>query len=241
VSTFVLIHGAWHGGWSWDKLVPHMQEYGHDVKAPDLPGHGDDSTPLLEVSRSDYIDRACQMIDESDEPVTLVGHSLGGIVISEAAEQRPEKIDDLVYLAAFMLPNGQGVLDVAQQDTESILWQRIEPDEATGALIVRAEKQREIFYHDCSEEDVKWAKRQFQPQPPATGVEPVEVTDDKFGSVNRAYIQCLQDRVIGPSMQEKMYTELPCEPVITMNTGHFPQISAPEALARHLDSLARRN
>jgi pimeloyl-ACP methyl ester carboxylesterase len=241
VSTFVLIHGAWHGGWSWDKLAPHMQEYGHDVKAPDLPGHGDDSTPLLEVSRSDYIDRTCQMIDESDEPVMLVGHSLGGIVISEAAEQRPEKIDALVYLAALLLPNGQGVVDAAQQDPESLAWPNIVIDEATGGSLVRMEKQQEVFFHDCSEEDVRWAKRLVQPHPPGGGTEPVAVTDSKFGSVNRAYIKCLQDRAVTPSLQEKMYTELPCEPVITMNTGHFPQISAPEALAQHLDSLARRN
>jgi pimeloyl-ACP methyl ester carboxylesterase len=241
MSTFVLIHGAGNGGWVWDKLVPHLQEYGHDVKAPDLPGHGDDSTPISEVSTSAYVERVCHVIDQSDEPVMLVGHSLAGLVISQTTEDCPEKIDTLVYLAAYLMPNGQGVVDAVQQDSESLAWPNIVIDEATGGSLVRKEKQREVFFHDCADEDVRWAKSLVQPHPPGGGTEPVEVTDGKFGSVNRAYIQCMQDRAVTPSFQEKMYTELPCEPVITMNTGHFPQISAPEALALHLDSLARRN
>ncbi len=103
MSTFVLVHGGWSGGWTWEKVVPLLEEAGHQVEAPDLPGHGDDRTPIPQVSLQGYADRICRVLDAQPEPVVLVGHSSGGLVISQAAEQRPDKVKMLVYLAAFLL------------------------------------------------------------------------------------------------------------------------------------------
>ena len=106
MATYVLIHGAWHGGWCWDKIVPLLKKEGHKVEAPDLPGHGRDKTPIPEISLQSYTDRVCRILDTQSEPVILVGHSMGGVVITQAAQHRPEKIKTLVYLSAMLPRNG---------------------------------------------------------------------------------------------------------------------------------------
>jgi pimeloyl-ACP methyl ester carboxylesterase len=241
MSTFVLVHGAWHGRWAWDKVVPLLEEAGHKVEAPDLPGLGDDETPVREVSLQSYADRVCQVIDRQSEPVILVGHSMGGIVISQAAEQCPEKIEMLVYLSGFLLPSGTSLVELSQSDTDSIATQNLVVNEAEGVVMVREEAIREAFYGDCSEEDVVWAKARLMPQPLAPLVTPVRTTKENFGRIPRVYIECLRDRGITPSTQRKMYTSLPCERIISMDTSHSPFLSAPKELVSHLVSLASRS
>lgn len=74
MTTFVLIHGAWHGGWCWDKVVPLLEQAGHVAVAPDLPSHGADRTPVAEVTLDAYVARVCEILDAQPEPVVLLGH-----------------------------------------------------------------------------------------------------------------------------------------------------------------------
>ena len=92
MSTYLLIHGAWHGAWCWYKVIPRLERAGHRVVAPDLPSLGIDRTPVAQISLDTWTDSICGLLDAQDEPVILVGHSRGGILISQAAEKRPEKI-----------------------------------------------------------------------------------------------------------------------------------------------------
>ncbi len=121
MSNYVLIHGAWHGAWCWDKVVPLLEKEGHKVEAPDLPGHGNDKTPIPEISLQAYADRVCEILDAQSEPVILVGHSMGGVVITQAAENRPEKIKKLVYLTAFLLQNGEFLLQYGEPDKDALV------------------------------------------------------------------------------------------------------------------------
>ena len=93
MGIFVLIHGSGNGGWCWDKVAPLLTQAGHEVIAPDLPGHGDDKTPVREVSLQSCVDRVVEILDTQSEPVILVGHSTGGLTISQTTEQRPGMID----------------------------------------------------------------------------------------------------------------------------------------------------
>jgi len=112
VATFVLIHGAWHGGWCWDEVAPLLRKAGHTVVAPDLPGMGKDKTPLEKVNLSAWTMFVTDIVAQSFESVVLVGHSRGGIVISEVAQLVPDRIQTLVYLAAFLVPNGKTLADM---------------------------------------------------------------------------------------------------------------------------------
>jgi pimeloyl-ACP methyl ester carboxylesterase len=237
MSTYVLIHGAWHGGWCWDKIVPLLENKGHKVEAPDLPGHGSDKTPISEISLQTYTDRVCQILDAQPEPVILVGHSMGGVVITQAAEYRPEKIKKLVYLTACLLQNGEFLLQYGEPDKEALVLPNLIMAEDRSYASVREDALKEAFYGDCSDEDVMRAKSLLVPQAAAPLATPVSTTADNFGRIPRVYIACLRDRAISPSIQEKMYGNLPCEKVIKMHTSHSPFFSAPEELAGHLLSL----
>ena len=238
MSTFVLIHGAFHGAWCWDKLTPLLEQDGHEVVALDLPGHGEDQTAAVEVTLEGYADRIVGALDALPGPVVLVGHSLSGTVISQVAERRPEKIDKLVYLCALLLPSGKSAIEASQEDSGSVILKNatVEPDQ--GRIILSEEGMKEALYHDCPE-DFERARRLITPQPLAPLGTPVEVTGENFGSVRRTYVHTTEDRAVSPAAQERMYTELPCEKVVSMSTGHLPFFAAPEELAGHLDSLAK--
>jgi pimeloyl-ACP methyl ester carboxylesterase len=234
METFVLVHGAWHGGWCWYKVVALLEKEGYRVEAPDMPSHGRDKTPISEITFESYVQRVCGIIDAQSEPVILVGHSWGGHIITQVAEYRPEKIKLLVYLTAFLVASGEPMLQVGK---ESILMSNVIVSEDQSYTTVRADAVKEVFYHDCSDEDVALAKLLLVPQ---ARVSPVlsNITEQNFGRIPRVYIECLQDKAITPSRQKEMYTRLPCQKVISMNTSHSPFFSEPIELAKNLISLA---
>ncbi|MBT4364901.1 MAG: alpha/beta fold hydrolase [Desulfobacterales bacterium] len=237
MSTYVLVHGAWHGGWCWDKVVHLLEKEGHKVVAPDLPGHGRDKTPIAEISLEAYAEFVCRVLDDQFEPVVLVGHSMGGAVITQAAEYRPEKISTLVYLAAFLLKDGEMLKQYSADDPESLLARNLISSEDESSLTINDAALKEIFYDDCPDEDVKRARALLVPQPAAPLMTPVRTTKENFGRIRRIYIACNHDKAIDPSIQENMYTKSPCEKVITMNTSHSPFFSAPEELVAHFLSI----
>ena len=237
MSTYLLIHGGWHGGWCWYKVLPHLERAGHRVVAPDLPSLGIDRTPIAQISLDTWTDSVCRLLDAQDEPVILVGHSRGGILISQAAEKRPEKVKTLVYLAAFMLRQGESISQVLQEDGGSMILSNLEIAEDQSSTTVRQASLKEVFYGECQEEDIALARLLLAPEARAPSATPISVSQSNFGRVPRVYIECLRDKAVPPALQKKMYAALPCQEVISMDTDHSPFFSAPEALVTHLLSL----
>lgn len=202
-----------------------------------MPGHGKDKTPIPEITLQAYTDSVCKILDAQPEQVLLVGHSMGGAVISKAAEYRPEKIKTLVYLTAFLLRNGESMAPIAQGDTESLATPNIIFSEDMSYCTFREEAIKDVFYGDCSDEDVARAKSLLVPQATAPILTPVDTSEEYFGGVPRVYIECLRDKTISLSEQKKMYTALPCKRVISMDTSHSPFFSEPEKLVAYLTSL----
>ncbi len=197
MSTYVLIHGAWFGGWCWEKVVPLLERQGHTVLAPDLPGHGGDATPLADITLQSYAERVCQALDARDEPAILVGHSAGGIAITQAAEYRPDQIATLVYLAAFLPRDGESMSQLAQQDPEALTPRHLAfaPDHGSVAFEGGAAAVKEVLCQDCDDDDVARIAARLRPDPLVPWVTPLWTTVERFGRVPRAYIQTLQDRV----------------------------------------------
>lgn len=173
MSTFVLLHGSWHGAWCWYKVIPVLEQAGHTAIAVDLPGHGRDRTAARDVSMQSCVDCVCKVLDAQPEPVILVGHSRGGIVISQTAEYRPEKIETLVYLAGYLIPNGEPMLPIALSDTESLIASNLVLNEAEGHHMLKQEAFRATLYADCSEEDVTLATALLTPEPNAPVATPL--------------------------------------------------------------------
>lgn len=238
MSTYVLVHGAWHGAWCWYKVASGLERAGHTVFAPDLPSLGRDRTPIADVSLARWADGICQVIDAASEPVILVGHSRGGIVISEVAERRPAKVAVLVYLAAFLLRDGEALLQVAQTDGTSLVLPNLIVAADGSSTTVKEDALKEVFYGGCPDEDIVLAKLLLAPEPMGPSATPVHVTEANFGRVPRVYIECLRDKAIPVALQRRMYSNLPCPKVLTMDTGHSPFFSAPAALVEQLTTLS---
>ena len=241
MSTYVLVHGGWHGAWCWERLAPLLRPGGHTVVAPDLPGHGGNPTPPEWTHAGDEVAMLGQILETQPEPVIMVGHSSGGMLISAAAEQRPSAVRGLVYLAAFLLPPGVAPPEVMRTDAESGLNAALVVDREGGTVSIRPDALRDVFYGDCSDEDVAWAVSRVVPEPlrppmpqlPATSATPAP------NAVPRFYIETLKDRALGPAAQRRMYTALPCRQVYSLETSHSPFLSAPRALADCLLDIDR--
>lgn len=239
MSTYLLIHGAWHGAWCWYKVVPRLESLGHRVIAPDLPSLGLDKTPVNRVSLALWRDFVSAIVDAQAEPVILVGHSRAGIVISEVAEHRPDRIRTLVYVTAFLARDGECLFDLAQQEQHpSVARANMLISEDKTSSTVRRRALREAFYGECSDEDVALAHLCVQPEPTLPMATHLKLTPANFERVPRVYIECLRDKAVAPSLQRQMYTALPCRQVLTLDTDHSPFFSRPDELTALLHGLA---
>ncbi len=238
MATFILIHGAWHGGWCWERLVPLLTSKGHHVLAPDLPGMEAEPRELGADPLAEWADFVAELASRAKAPVVLVGHSRGGLVISEAAERVPHRIDRLVYLTALLLERGQSLADVYARHPGVGPGAAIRPAEDPSRLMVDRDQALQIFCNRTSEDEARAAARRLAPEPTAALTTPLRITAERFGRVPRAYIEATDDRALSLEMQREMQAALPCEPVITLNSDHSPFYSAVAELADELLKLA---
>lgn len=239
VTTFILVHGAWHGRWCWDEVAPLLRAAGHQVVAPDLPGMGKDKTPLSKVDLSTWTLAISDEVAQAFDSVVLVGHSRGGIVISEVAEIVPDRIKRLVYLAAFLVPTGKTLADMLASAPPNPI--------ADGAIVMREDgyssviaptKVEPVFYNTTPADRVARAASLLSPEPMMSFTTPLCLSDARYGRVKRGYIECVRDNAIPIALQRKMQQALPCEPVLTLDTDHSPFFSAPDALCRALIAMS---
>lgn len=230
MKTFILIHGSWHSAWNWHKVVPLLENKGHKVHAIDLPGMGRDKTPIKEVTLQSTVESICKLIDSIDGKVILVGHSKNGIMTSQVAEYRAEKIEKLIYLAAYLIPDGKTQADYSSQDVAGVLKPYVTRYPETNSHTLQPEVYKEGLYHDCDDDIYQMARMILSHESAVTGITPLQLTDENYGSVPRYYIECTQDRAVTPFIQQKMYRETVCEKVYKMQTSHSPFFSQPNEL-----------
>jgi len=237
MAHFVLIHGAWHGGWCWHRIVARLQRASHRVTAPDLLGLGIDSTPPGRVSLDRWTDQIVEIIESASEPVVLVGHSRGGIVLSAVAERIPERIRTLVYVTAFLLESGVSLLEAAARIAGSLVPPAMVIAEDHCSATMRPDAVHEAFYGCCNDDEVALAMALLKPEPLAPLATPTRISAERFGRVPRVYVECLRDRAITHAAQRRMQSALPCRDRITLDTDHSPFFSRPDELANALLGL----
>ncbi len=237
MAIFMLIHGAWHGGWCWERLVPALEGRGHTVIAPDLPAMGSDATPLGEVSLESWAEHVAALIRRQTEPVILVGHSRGGIVISQTAELVPERVSALVYLAAFLIPDGKTMREGGSRSGSDNPPPGLTLHE-DGSISMAAATARAKLYNGTASEFADAAVARLCPEPGCMFRTPLRLSDARFGQVPRAYIETTLDLALPVERQRAMQAVLPCEPVITLEADHSPFYSRIEPLVDALDGIA---
>ncbi len=236
MSTFVLVHGGWHGAWCWERLTPLLESRGHGVVARDLPAMGADRTDPGQVTLDLWARAVAGLVRAAAEPVVLVAHSRGGIVASQAAELACRDIRRLVYLTAYLLPSGRTLAAEARADAESLVPANMVPASPGVTCTLRPRVVRDAFYGRCAPEDAARAEARLTPEPLKPLATPLTL-GGRFASVPRAYIECAHDRTISLAAQRRMQAALPCDPVHTLDSDHSPFYSCPAELARVLDGL----
>lgn len=240
MARFVLISGAWHAAWCWETIVPLLEAKGHSVLAPDLAGMARGQPQFADrMTIGAWADQIADILRDEPEPVVLVGHSRGGIVIGEVAERVPERIAQLVYLSAFLLPNGASVGRTAATIDRGVTPDVVEPGSTEGFLIVRRGLAVPTFYHRCDAKDAAASVDRLVPEPLTSFTTPASVTEANFGQLPRGYIECSDDRAVPIDLQRAMQKALPCDPVLTLESDHSPFYSAPDALVEALEKMAR--
>ncbi|MBK8952230.1 MAG: alpha/beta fold hydrolase [Chitinophagaceae bacterium] len=242
-TTYILVHGAWHGAWCWNKVVPLMEAKGDKVLAIDLPGHGKDTTNPDNITFNDYVHKVVSVVNSNDGEVILVGHSMAGTVISQAAELLgTKKVSKLVYLDAFLPKNGESVRSLAGMIDASL------PKDSTRisigkGLIISSNKKTSIFkpeiadilfYHDCSAEDRAFAHKNLSPQNFEPNGTPVSVSDNVYGAIPKYYILCTESKDLDKSV---LPSRVKCKKIIKIKSSHSPFFSMPEKLARILHKI----
>ena len=237
-KRFILVHGAGHGSWCWQKVIPFLEGLGHSVLAVDLPGRKGKGRPGWGLSLQDYVNDLADTVDNEEGKVVLVGHSLAGMSISAVAEKLPHKVERLVYLTAWVSMNGKNLAQLSLDNKGSELHHATDVSWLKGLVTINMKGFREVFCADCSDEVFAWAKDKLVPESFRTALGRIHLTVDRFGAVPTSYVRCANDRALTLAQQQRMLESIGCKRVITLPSSHSPFLSMPERLAQALHQSA---
>jgi len=236
----VLVHGAYGGAWCWTRIVGPLEAAGHTVETLDLPGSGDDQTPVEDVTLEACAARVVDVLASRDEPALLVGHSMGGVVITQAASNVPKLVASLAYVCAFMPSNGQSLLDLTKypEGANDMIQANLVLQGDPPVAFLPPEATAEAIYNRCDADTIAWAVERRRPQPVAPFATPVEVDDAVLAAIPRSYVFTAYDQSIPPELQRRMIAEHPCREVFELEADHAPFFSAVDELVAALLELA---
>ncbi len=226
-ATVVLVHGAFHGSWCWERIVPLLEEHGLEVRTVDLPTTG--PVPGELPGLDDDVAAVTAALEAAEGPILLVGHSYGGIPITCAAAGRGD-VSRLVYLCAAMPDSGESGAALFEAAGIEASWlvaegDRMWPDPSAAA---------EAFFADCDPETQQEAVSRLLPMSTAPHGDPVH--EAAWRSIPSTYVVCTQDLALSPDAQRSFFAPRADE-AVELHTSHSPFYSQPEALA---DLLAAR-
>jgi len=247
MAGFVLIHGAWHGGWCFDPVSEILRSRGHKVVAPDLPGMGGDAEALRAVTLGGWAEFTADLChalrrDLGDEPLVLAGHSRGGLVLSATAESDPSAMDGLAYICALMVPDsksGNDMTEVVMGDNAEERRDSFGEMVADGAGWMIDKSIAGAALAQLSPPDL--VARQVERlvvEPASALAEVMHISEARFGAKPRWYIECEQDQTVPLAGQRRLQALFPGTRAITLDADHSPFYSAPDALADALCDIA---
>jgi pimeloyl-ACP methyl ester carboxylesterase len=229
-ETIVLVHGAWSDASCWAAVTPLLKAQGYDVIAVNLPGHGKDNTSFASISLQSYVDLVTKAIG-SRTNVILVGHSLGGIIISQVAEAIPTQIKELVYVAAFLPKDGESLLSIAKADAGSHANKYLQVDQAHGAASIEKDGFADVFAADAPQPILDNLVANSKPEPLAPLATPVKLSDANFGSVKKSYVYTINDHTLSYPLQQSLVANGGVTRVFALPSSHNPFYSMPGVLA----------
>ncbi|MGH9038533.1 MAG: alpha/beta fold hydrolase [Acidimicrobiia bacterium] len=228
--TFALVHGAWHGAWCWDLLVPELERLGHRSVAVDLPCEDWDA------GLDDNAALVMDALGDTGGDVVMVGHSLGGITIPLVAARRP--VARLVFLCALVPEPGRRLDETIRDERPSPGRGWTDPPvvHEDGSASWEPEAAVAAFYHDCPDDVARWAASQLRRQVWTTSRQPCPL--ERWPDVASSYILCTEDKPIAPDWSRRVARERLGVQAVELPGSHSPMLSRPAQLAEVLDRLA---
>jgi pimeloyl-ACP methyl ester carboxylesterase len=229
----ILVHGSFHTSECWKMFVPELAKHGFVVHNLTLGGHRGTERKPSDASLQSYGDDVIAVAEKIGRPAILMGHSLGGLAISEAAERRSDLFPALIYLTAIvprfgkistteLAPVSQAMQDAAVAGLEKM---------QDGAVPFPTEAARDVFYNACSPDIQDYALSCLSYQPIDAMMGAIETSMAKLGKIPKFYIECTRDNAMPIENQRALVENMPFGAVYSLNSDHSPFLSMPSELA----------
>ena len=236
ISRVLLVHGAWHGAWCWEPVLEALRSLGLRSEAIDLPGHGDSVEPLGDLHGD--ADAVRSRLDAIGEPTLLVGHSYGGMVITDAGGH--DAVSALAYVCAFVPTAGQSAMDAFSTQgpesapTSELLGCTRFTDDGSDTFL-DGDDVVGVLYEDCDPAAQRWALERLGHQPTASLTQaPRHLA---WTSKPTTYVVSTRDRALPAWLQRQMAQN--ADHVVEIEAGHSPFLSKPDELATLLGTAAQ--
>lgn len=225
--TYVLVHGAWADESAWGFVRNQLAIKGN-VLVVNLPAHGIDLTAVNKITLKEYVKKVAEAVNKQPGKVILVGHSMAGVVVSQVAEQIPQKISKLVYVAAYLPRNGEDLLSLSKKDVQSLVGTALEfnPDYSTATI-----KKEVIVPAVCGDcpDYMKEALVKYHKAEPTKPLGEKVLLTTQFNSVPKYYIHTTNDKAVGYELQQQMVKNNgTIKKTFIMNTSHLPFVVQPQ-------------
>jgi len=238
-KTFVLVHGSWQGAWSWDGVRDHLRARGHRVITPALPGRGEIGEDRSWIGHDENVAAVLAALDgDGAGPVVLAGHSLGGVTISQVADQRPDRVARLIYCAAFVLDDGESAADVMPEQMRTAITE-LSTTRPDRAIPMPWEFWRQNFIQTASEQLARESHERLVPDPYRPVFDPVKLRRPVHRELPATFLAFTQDKTMPPGFWHPgMSGRLNDGAVIEIDGDHEMLLSAPGPLADALHHAA---
>jgi pimeloyl-ACP methyl ester carboxylesterase len=242
VDTILLVHGAWHGGWCWDRVLPTLSAKGFKVVAPTLPGleptGGHGQPPSLE----DHVQCVVEEIDRAEGKVLLVGHSYGGMVITGAADRTRERIAGLVYLDAAVPSDGASFAShIPGIELDTVARRKAAfTAMAGGGDWIKVPSFDVLGIAD--EGDRAWVGPRLKPHPLRTWLEPLTLSKAGTRGIHKTYVLSISPPTVlmGYPLHGQAAKTAPEWSYREVATGHELMVLEPERTAELILEAAER-
>jgi pimeloyl-ACP methyl ester carboxylesterase len=229
---FVLVHGAWHGGWCWEGVIEELEKAGHTAEAPTMPGHypGDDRS---RIRFEDYVNKIVEVLKKQQAPVVLVGHSSAGFLLQSAAPKAADKISHLVFLNAFILPDGKAQFDLVPPEASQGMTAAAKASKDNSVPVMEEFVRNMLMAGEPKEKQDALIKR-LVPQPLALFTTPVLTKEFGKLAIPKTVVFCRGDASLPPGAYLGMAQGLGKHDLVEVDGSHEALFTAPSLVARGL-------
>ena len=234
---FVLIHGAWHGGWCWEGVISELQKAGHTAEAPTMPGNGP-GQDRSKIRFEDYVKTIVDALQRQAVPSVLVGHSSAGFLLQASAPKGPDKISHLVFLNAFIVPDGKSQFDLVPPEASQGMTAAAKASPDNSVPVIEDFVRNMLMAGESKEKQDALLKR-LVPQPLALFTTPVKTGDFSKLPTPKSVVFCKRDASLPPGAYLGMAQGLGKFNLLEVEGGHEALYTDPATVAKGLMEAVR--